>query len=375
MQNMTKICNVTMHYSPVVGGQEIYIRNLNKILSKNNFNVSVLQRYTNHRTKSNTKIYFTSKIFRYLQFLLHPLIYNSGWFIFNFSLYFYRKILKAHDIILCHYPFHYPPINWHKKVLIISHGVLWSNKPKTLFDIYHKKVSKDLLNKNVFIVANDTHFLREIGYKIEPSTGFFTEVIKNVWFIPNCVDTDVFKKNDSITKEKIILVPRNIRLDRGIHLAIEAFSIFEKNNTDFKMLIVGSGSGKYYNFCLKLVSDHKLEEKIIFVKHANHDEMVNFYNRSLVTLIPSLEKEGTSLSALESMSCGCATVVTSVAGLLDLPAYKTKLDAGIIAEDLDYVVNNSIKIASDQEKAVLEGFNIGLWEKAWLEIINEIKNR
>ena len=49
MQNKKKIkvCNISMHYLPINGGQEVYIDNLNKILKNNNFLVSVLQRRFN----------------------------------------------------------------------------------------------------------------------------------------------------------------------------------------------------------------------------------------------------------------------------------------------------------------------------------------
>ncbi|MFA7193547.1 MAG: hypothetical protein WC087_01375 [Candidatus Paceibacterota bacterium] len=173
----TKICQVTMHYLPISGGQQVYIDNLNKILVENNFDASVLQRKVKQKNNTGTKIFFVTQIPRY--FLLHPFIYNAGWFAFNIGLFLSKKILKDQDILICHYPFHYPPLKWHKKVIIISHGVLWSNTKKNVFfDIYHKYISKHLKNKDVFIVANDTNFLREIGYSVEPGKNMFSEVKK-----------------------------------------------------------------------------------------------------------------------------------------------------------------------------------------------------
>ncbi|MFA7193546.1 MAG: glycosyltransferase [Candidatus Paceibacterota bacterium] len=180
---------------------------------------------------------------------------------------------------------------------------------------------------------------------------------------------------ETFQKEKVILVPRNISYDRGIHLAIESFNIFIKTNPDFKMLIVGSGVGKYYNYCIDLVAKYDLNEKVIFKGQANRDEMINYYNTSLITLIPTLDKEGTSLSALESMSCGTATIVTDVAGLKDLPAYKTNPDPGSIAKSIADVLDNVDKFSTEQRGSVLENFNIKLWEKSFLNIIETIKLR
>ena len=371
--NKTKICNISIHYLPINGGQEIYIDNLNKILVHDNFETSILQRYTRLKMPEDKKVHFTLRIPKYLFF--DRLIQNASWFIFNISLYLSKKILKKQDILICHYPFHYQPISWHKKIIIVSHGVLWSKDSKTLFDYYHKKVSMNLKDETgVFIVANDTNFLREIGYNIEPKTKFFSEVFKNVWFIPNCVDVNIFTRQKEILKEKLILIPRNIRYDRGIHLAIEAFNIFAKNNIDYKMMIVGSGSGKYYEYCKTLVSKYNLADKVIFAGHADQSEMIKYYNRSQITLIPSIEKEGTSLSALESMSCGTSTIVTSIGGLLDLPAIQTSLNIDNISDTLNYVAQHSTEISTKQQIEVQKNFNTTLWKKAWLNVINKINH-
>ncbi len=371
--NKTKICNVSMHYFPINGGQEVYIDNLNKILEKIGFEVSVLQRNAKTAIPEGKKIYFVPRIIKSISFL--KIISNIGWFAFNIGLLLSKKILKKQDIILCHYPFHYPVIR-HNKIIIISHGVLWSKNPKTLFDKYHKKISLKLKNsKDIFIVSNDTHFLREIGYDAPPNKNHFKEIFKNVWFIPNCIDTTFFSRKENIKKEKIILVPRNIRPDRGIHLAIESFNIFKKQHNEYKMFIVGSGSGKYYNFCRNLVKKYGLENEIIFKGHAEKDEMLIYYNRAAVTLIPTIEKEGTSLSALESMSCGTATITTSVAGLLDLPAIQTKLDVVDIANNISYVIKNIDSISKHQQDITINNYNMVLWEKAWTNVINTVAKK
>jgi glycosyltransferase involved in cell wall biosynthesis len=200
--------------------------------------------------------------------------------------------------------------------------------------------------------------------------------ISNDYVHEKCVDTEVFKITpDNSKKEKVILVPRNISHDRGIHLAIESFNIFNKINPDFKMLIVGSGTGKYYEYCKGLVAKYALNEKVIFIGQANRDEMINHYNTSLITLIPTLDKEGTSLSALESMSCGTATIVTDIAGLKDLPAHKTNPDPESVAKSIIEVLSDVDKFSTEQRQNVLENFNIKLWEKSFLNIIETIKLR
>lgn len=361
-----KVCNITMSYCPIRGGQETYIENLISTFKNGEIESSVMQP-DNGCIKDN--VFLTPKI------PVINFIGNAKWFMFNLGLIFRKKILAEQDILICHYPFHYPSIKWHKKVIIVSHGVLWSENKRNIFDWYHKRISLKAKASGIPLVANDTNYLREVGYDIEPACGFFEQVYKNVWFIPNCVDTNYFTRKERIKKEKIILVPRNIREDRGIHLAIEAFSYFVKEHPDFKMEIIGKGTNsEYFRRCQRLVSGNGLEGKIIFRGHIEWSEMVDQYNKSMLTLIPTLEKEGTSLSALESMSCGTATVVTDVCGLKDLPAVKASTSPKGISDALISTLSNIDEISTKQQQDVRSNFNLNLWEEAWLKVINSIKN-
>lgn len=368
----TKICHVTMFFSPVRGGQEVYIKNLIDILSKNGKDSVVLQPKNGNHNEPNVK--FSPSLPK--KIILNRLISNFNWFAFNFELLFCNKLLKQQDIIISNYAFHYPSIKRHKKIIILSHGVLWDNPQTTLFDKYHHNICKKLDMNKVFTVANDTNFLREIGIDIKPGENYFNEIKKNVWFIPNCVDTTYFTRKIEILKKDIILVPRNIRQDRGIHLAIEAFRIFNERNPNFTLLIVGKGtSGQYYDYCQELSRKYNLQEKIKFTGHADQDEMLKHYNEAKVTLIPTLSKEGTSLSALESMACGTPTVITDVAGLKDLPGLKASTDPRDIAKKLEEAKNNFEKFSTIQQREIREVFNLKNWEKAWIKVIEAVNIR
>lgn len=366
-----KVCNISMSFCPIRGGQEVYIENLIKVLKKHGVESSVLQPKT-ECTKKN--VFFVPRIPKKF---LEKFIVNFPWFAFNIGLLLSKKILRSHDVIICHYAFHYPSIKWHKKVIILSHGVLWGIPPRSYFDKYHKKASLLAKTNGAFIVSNDTNFLRELGFSIKPGTGFFTEVFKNVWVVPNCVDINYFSRNPIILKEKVVLVPRNIRRDRGIHLAIEAFGIFHKQFPDFRLEIIGKGNqnDEYFNYCKELASQLKLNDKIKFVGHTEQTEMPHHYNKAMLTLIPSTEKEGTSLSALESMSCGTATITTNIGGLQDLPAVKSEPNSNDIAQKLLSTLNNAEKIAIEQQNEVRAKFNLDLWENAWIKIIKSINGQ
>lgn len=359
-----------MHYWPITGGQEVYIDNLQKVFEKNDIDSCVLQRDTRYKKDG---VFFVPRIPKDL--FLHKFFKNHAWFVFNIALFFSKKLLKKQDIIISHYPFHYPMLRWHKKVIVLSHGVLWQIPPKTFFDRFHKNAALRAKKERAFTVANDTHYLREIGYDIQPGQGFFTEVFENTWLIPNCVDTSYFVRKNNVPKEKMVLVPRNVRRDRGIHLAIEAFSIFSKAHPDFTMEIAGSDGGEYFEYCQKMIADFGLTDSVTFLGHQTQAQLVDLYNKASVSLVPSLEKEGTSLSALESMSCGTATVVTNVAGLKDLPAIKAEPNPQDIAAKIEFALDNIEAISLSQQQKVQTVFNIDIWGKTWLDVIHAVNSR
>ncbi|MBY0426145.1 MAG: glycosyltransferase family 4 protein [Cytophagales bacterium] len=367
-----KVCHVTMHYSPRSGGQELYIGALVEILTNNGIDSLVVQPYRIDGEKDDKILYLKN----FPKFhLFQNFISNAQWFAFNISLFFAKKNLKQSDIVISNYPFHYPVLKWHKRVIVLSHGVLWRAKMDTIFDRVHKQIGLNLPTQRAFIVANDTHFLREIGYKIESATGFFTKVFPRVWFIPNCVDTFKFKPDDKIQRENRILIPRNIRQERGIHLAIESFAKFNDKNPLFKLIIVGGPKhGAYYEYCVKLTQELDIEDRVDFVGFLTGDLLLAEYQKSKICLIPTIELEGTSLSALEAMSCGTPTVCTDIAGLKDLPAILSEPSPEDISFKIVNALDNWDYYSVNQRNSVIKTFNLENWKNAWLQVLEDVYN-
>lgn len=362
---MKKISQITMHYYPMTGGQDVYVQQLIDLFKQQSIVYSVLQ-------PAKTKL-VAPKYIHYLPRipLLGKLITGFDWLWFNRVLKFKKQFLKIQDILISHYPFHLPSLIFHQKIIIISHGVDWPKHPGFWFDKIKFKLAKksiELTKKNVIVVANDTNFLREMGYKIKPSTNFYKEVAKNIWFIPNAIDFKKFKRSFQ-KREKIILVPRNIRRSRGIDLAIKSFFELVKNPffTDFKLVIVGGPlRGKFYKECLKL---SKNDKRISFLGNLDQKEIKKLYSIASVTLIPTRNYEGTSLSALESIASGTPVVSTKIGGLQDLPTHKTSLKIDEMSNALERVVNKQKFYADKQYLQASKTFNQDRWKKAWLKVI------
>lgn len=368
---MKRILHITMFYSPLGGGQQNYIHSLNTIFIKRGYYVEVLQAYKPEKSNISVKYLIKDNLLNKLFFLLFRNLKQKEWFLFNYYLGKNKEYISTFDTIICHYPFHFPVVRWHKGVIVLSHGVDWPERPTYFCDKYKKYAIGLIRQFKPKIVANDTDFLRKINLAISPGTSYFSEVREGVWFIPNCVNTRKYK-DDKKQRKNVILMPRNVRKARGIHLGIESFYEAVKIIKGYKLIIAGGfeKGDYYYNYCTEKIRNFKLTGKVYFVGSKNEEELIKLYKTSKLTLIPTIKFEGTSLSAIESMCTGTPVVSTKVGGLLDLPTAKAEMNPVDIATCIIQTINND-KLGTAQMKQSRSVFNLINWEKAWLKVIEK----
>ena len=361
-----KLAHISTCYKPVVGGQEVYIKNLQEVL-KNGGVESVV--YQPDRGARDTDVI---PVWRLKGF--PRLIPGSDGQMFNVCLkLLHGKELDRYDVIISHYALHAWPLRkYAKKTIVLSHGVEWHIENQTWNDRQREGSARKCLDSFTHVV-NDTHYLRYFGYDVKPAQGFFTEVSPGKWFIPNCVDTDYFcpgKGHPSLKGKRVILVPRQMVPDRGIDLAIKAFAEVLKQDNSLEMCLLGKRhSGEYVQYLDQLIIDLNLAGKVYFSEGVSNAEMPAWYNGALVTVIPTLRREGTSLSALESMSCGVATVSTNVAGLADLPTLQCDPEVTSLKNAILEAVIDREAIGEKQKVEVQKTFNMHNWSETWMNVV------
>jgi|SRR3990167_4108969 len=364
-----RVGHIAYTYEPLIGGAEIYIHNLKKILNKYKITQHIYQGKNSPSQKNNSEIIFIPA---------PKLIKRKPLYSFNALLNSQFLQLLKEDKLIIHDPFHYWPVVWHRNTIVVSHGVRWERpqQEQRWYNRVHFLSAKLAFKFANTLVANDSDFLRKMGINIKPKEGMFQKVRKNSWFIPNCVDIDLFKKNKGIEhlkKLNPILVPRNIVRGRGIHLAISAFREFNKKYPDTNLVICGDFTDhRYKNEIFNQIVELGLLGKVYFIGSVSWEFMPNIYSSSLLTVIPTLYEEGTSLAALESMSCGTTVVSTNVGGLVDLPTVHCKPNVKDLSVAMIDTFKNVQKIAKNQKTETRTTYNLGNFEKAWLKVL-EIK--
>lgn len=98
-----------------------------------------------------------------------------------------------------------------------------------------------------------------------------------------------------------------------------------------------------------------------------------------IALIPSKAAEGTSLSCLEAMACGCALITSYVGGLSDLVI--NNYNGLLIKPTTDNLVEAISRLLNEPEQArilsrrgvkVAGTFSISRWKKEWQSVIQEV---
>lgn len=215
------------------------------------------------------------------------------------------------------------------------------------------------------IVSVDTNSINVIRV-------LWPHLVDKMTFIPNFVDHNTFyppNKPRQNTKLKI-LFPRRSQINRGSRL-IEGILKAVPHEVEFYW--VGEGDSTDTEMLKELAK----KDKRLHYNAATFDEMPEWYRKADIAVIPTIACEGTSLSCIEAMASGCATISTNVGGLTDLVYDEFNgLIVNPTVEELAGAINRLIEdtelCQSLQEKgcAYSHNFSVENWEKRWLKVLD-----
>ncbi len=190
-------------------------------------------------------------------------------------------------------------------------------------------------------------------------------VITNGAKIGSNVIANIIKKWDLKEKKYIIYIGRLVK-HKGVHYLIKAFKQLEDTNklpNNFKLVIVGGGSftDDYVEY-LKLISAKR--KNIILTGNQTGDALEGLLSNAYLFVQPS-EVEGLSISLLESMGHGVASLVSDIAENMEPVkntgfSFKSK-DAKDLHNKLAYLINKPYEV-SIAGKAAKE---IAIKEHSW----------
>lgn len=288
-------------YYPYVGGAEVAVREITDRLKDFNFDLITfnLGDQPTEEIIGNVNIYRISSFTKYL----YPInSFLNGFFLHRKKKYYVVWAMMANTGFAAMFlKILFPQI---KFVLTIQEGDPIPQIKKRVWFVYpiFRMVFKTA-DKVTAISSYLADFAKDMG-------------AKEVDIIPNGVDLDKFKiKNEKLKiheKDRIVLVTTSRLVKKNAVDDIIKSLNFLPNNIVFRSV----GSGEDEGYLKDLVSELKLGDRVEFIPHLEHNEMVQILNDADIFIRPSLS-EGLGISFLEAMAVGLPVIATPVGGIID----------------------------------------------------------
>ncbi|MEM3088297.1 MAG: glycosyltransferase family 4 protein [Candidatus Bathyarchaeia archaeon] len=243
----------------------------------------------------------------------------------------------------------------------ISGVIGYSYKKATLCPLiltFHGLVFPDKLTSKISLRIDRyvTHHADYITFDSSPMQEHFVREFDlergKTCYIPNAVDTDLFKPVDVDRKawgigERdicLVYVGRLVKM-KGLQILLESFKEANREVETLKLLIVGDGPLR--EELVEKTRRYGLVNQVLFLSSIPPNELPLIYAASDMAVLPSAY-EGLSRMLLEAMACGKAVIAS------DIPANReliTNGQDGLLVTPLDSVSLKEaiIKLALNRE--------------------------
>ncbi len=183
----------------------------------------------------------------------------------------------------------------------------------------------------------------------------------------------------------VILCPRRLAEKCGVIYAAYAMKEFRESwGSDFVLVYAGEGPEK--DRIVRFAEENSLSRNIILLGNVPHERMATLVRAADAVVIPSvsvgLEREATSISALESMASGVPVVASDIGGLKELvrdgqTGYLVpEKDSKAIASSLKKIANESQdELIQEARSLVVARFSHLSRAKEFLEIYSKVSER
>lgn len=266
-----------------------------------------------------------------------------------------------------------------KKPVILSIGSVWFQQVERRSKAMDMKY-KIIYNSIPYMLSKivEKNSFKNIDHIIVPNFDLKRYLCghgipsNKISFIPNGVDTELFKPNPNIEKEDIVLFVGRGTVAKGFDTLVRAAMHFDKG---IKVIAVVTRVEKEL---------YKLAKKngVKFLFNLTHQELAKIYQRSKIFVLPSLD-EVQPLTVLEAMASGLPVVATPVAsgGIIKhgkngfIIPYKNPKKLADTINTLIYDGSLIYKIGKRNRKIVEKKYSWEIITLKYLEIYYNISGR
>lgn len=211
----------------------------------------------------------------------------------------------------------FPICRQHRSVMI-QHGIWWDGPLSPMRRRIAEMVTRFSVRRCAATICVDTNYIN--WYRARYGDW---SVDARLHFVPNFVDTERWAQpaepaaRGGSDGRLTICFPRRSEPRRGIWLMAEVAPLIADYapHVDFRFLV---GSGYHTDAFRERLQANQLPSSRFSLDVLPFERMNEAYADAAITVIPTMFSEGTSLSAIEAMYFGSATVASWVGGLPNL---------------------------------------------------------
>lgn len=233
---------------------------------------------------------------------------------------------------------------------------------------YYQKGMRLVYSLSDRYILLDHHYVSEFLRFNKISDSSKIRVISN----PHSVDIN--KRKTNFTKEKLVLSVGRIASEKRIDRILRIWSVFYKNHTDWRLIIIGDGPMREQ---MERITTSN-SENVIF---AGQVEDIDHYYKKAKLILSASDYEGLPMSLIEAMGYGVVPIVlnsfSSVTSIIShgengYIVNRRKNIENIFSEKMDKAIDN-IDFMSSQASESVESFNkskiLTLWESLLTSLI------
>ncbi len=200
-------------------------------------------------------------------------------------------------------------------------------------------IHNDPLNLKGSTSVSERKVLLNLCYKIYFVSSwveekFFNGIDKNFYTNFKTIYPSIDRINKFPKKNKIIIFSGKLNAAKGFDKFASAIIKILKKNKEWKSIIIGDEPRERYSF---------KHPRLIFTGWISQDKVLSLYNKSSITVVPSLWEEPFGRSSLESGSRGNAVIVSKRGGLPETihnPIFLEKVTSASIYQEIERLIKN-----------------------------------
>jgi glycosyltransferase involved in cell wall biosynthesis len=155
--------------------------------------------------------------------------------------------------------------------------------------------------------------------------------------------------------------------DKGVHIAIEAIGLLSQQDRFSHVHLSIAGTGEDEAGLRRLVQDHHLEARVVFLGHQSREALRTLYHEADVLVFPSLWQEPFGRVLIEAMAAGLVVVGTATGGAAEILTHDENAlvfpasDAAALASQVSRLADSEplrARLASAGRQQALERFSV-----------------